>query len=107
MKKLHKSLASLLAIAMLLTSVPFAALAAEEADIVAEAPVAEQQAPAVTTVALQNEPGELPIVGVLDGIVRLTAAEAGLPEGIIAGGMFQNFVEIGGFFVENRFGKIR
>jgi len=68
MKKLHKSLASLLAIAMLLTSVPFAALAAEEADIVAEAPVTTSAEAAVTTVALQNEPGELPIVGVLDGI---------------------------------------
>lgn len=67
MKKFHKSVASLLAVLMLLTSANFAAFAAEDADVVEEA-VTDAAPSAVSTVILQNEGGELPTVGILDGI---------------------------------------
>ena len=62
MKKVHKLVASILAVIMLLTSANFAVFAAEVADEVAEAPAA------VTTFSFGEDGGELPLEGVIDGI---------------------------------------
>ena len=67
MKKFHKSVASLLAVLMVITSVPFAALAAEEA-VVNEVQAETKADQTAATVVTANIPGELPTVGVLDGI---------------------------------------
>lgn len=62
MKKVHKLVASILAVIMLLTSANFAVFAAEVADEVAEAPAA------ITTFSFGEDGGELPLEGIIDGI---------------------------------------
>lgn len=62
MKKIHKLVASILAMIMLLTSANFAVFADEVADGAAEAPAA------ITTFSFGEGGGELPLEGVIDGI---------------------------------------
>ena len=63
MKKVHKLVASILAMLMLLTSTNFAAIAAELADA-----ATEEASKAITTINYGLDGGELPLEGIIDGI---------------------------------------